>query len=525
MDDKSINWRQFKALLGTSIRIETRGRSAQKPYRRMISLVLSYGIASLYLAWNLSQNFYEPAYTLITFTLSMFLAGFTVITSYSFILLDTADDMILQQFPVSTRTLFAVRSTNLFFYIFLISIPFYIPLAVFFTLYAAEPSTAAYLLIALFLATLWTTCLFLIFYNIIMQLGSNSTQIFSFLQVVFILLLLFFYQSLPSFDSSQIDWQNILNGSFPYFFPPTWFAALFWSLQGYIILSDQNVPLLLGSFSLILFLLLLRSPLLLLPKVRPIVISTSTKNEVRNDVIFRIMTFFRPRNKFKMAGYDLLRILFHRDRILQVHILPVLLMPIAVALYGLFSNQIYSPLHRQTFIPDSHMHIVVVTFYLFAGRHIIQTVTHSRFAPARWIFQMCDSNKLENYSKGVYDSIIWNILFPMAVFLFALFNISMPVVDALFQSCFLFLCVRFQTATWSVFQVNIPFSMYEERLSSAQRITHLLLVFPYIIILETFHWLASVSPYSFILFLASLELSTQMFLKYLHRKTYSVQEV
>lgn len=522
MTTEAINWRQYRALLKATMLMETRGQAAKRPYRRTISLVLSYAFASLYLAWTLSQSFYEPAYVVISFTVTMFLAAFTVINSYSFIVLDAGDDTVLQQFLVSKKTLFAVRSTNLFFYIFLVSIPFYVPLLIFFSVNSTSPETVFAFFTALFFASIWTTCLFLILYNGIVYFFSNSTEIFSFVQIIFILLLLFFYQSLPSFNAAHIAWEKILTGSFPYYFPPIWFASLFWSLQQFDVIPAQQAALLLGSGTLVMLIFLLRSPLILLPKVRLTPKRASDHPAMRIDPFYSLMSLFRSRNRARRAGYDFLRTMFYRDRMIQMHTLPVLLMPIAVSLYGILSDQFYTPLDGQIFYGSAVMHVTVTMFYLFAARHLILTVAHSRFASARWIFAFCSSEKLGDYTKGVYNGILTNVLLPIVIVLFVLFLATMPFRDAVLQATFLFTLARFHIWTWSVFQQKIPFTMPEDKLSSAGRVLGMFWVLLFMLLVLPFHYLTSSSPYAFGVFLLGMEISSQLMSRYLSRRQYAV---
>ena len=180
-------------------------------------------------------------------------------------------------------------------------------------------------------------------------------------------------------------------------------------------------------------------------------------------------------------------------------------------------------MNGQILYPSAIMHITVATFFLFAGRHIIQTITHTRFADARWLLQLCGSRTLEQYTKGTYDSILWNIFVPLSAMQFFIFWIVMPLQDAILQTVFLFLIVKFQTATWSVFQNLVPFSMHEDRLSSARRMINLFWVIPYILIFLLFHHLASMSVYSFLIFLIACDVSSRFCFRFLRRKSYVIQ--
>ena len=523
MNESTINWRHFKSLLRASFLIEVRGRSSKKPYRRIFSLALSYGISSTYLAWNLSRTFFEPAYVIISFAVCMYMTGFTVINSYSFLLLDTSEDIILQQLPISKKTIFAVRSTNLFLYIFLISIPTFIPTGIFFFVHATQPWTVFYFVIILFLASIWTTCLFLILYNGIIRFFSSSIRIFSFIQMLFILLLLFFYQTLPTFDSAAIHWQRLLTGTLPYYFPPIWFTSLLWSLQGYFVIPSQIHVLLLATLTTSAFALLLSSPWLLLPDTKKMIQDNDTVDMVTQSRFAKFMTYFRPKSFIRKAGYDLFRTMIVRDRILQMHILPVLLLPVATTLYGFLTHQLDSPLQGEILTPSGIMHITIVMFFLFASRHTIVTISHSRYSQARWIFFMNSSNQLEHYAKGIYRGVMTNLLLPLVSILFVIFTYAMPVEDALLHSAFLYISAHFQIATWSVMQKALPFTQVEDRLTATHTLVQLIFVVPYFSVLMAFYHLAASASYpAFISFLVILELAAILYMKYLRRKTYSV---
>ena len=55
-------------------------------------------------------------------------------------------------------------------------------------------------------------------------------------------------------------------------------------------------------------------------------------------------------------------------------IVPIIIMPVAVAVYGLLTNGLHSPFPEGLLLPTAKVHIPVIVFFLFSARHCDQIV-------------------------------------------------------------------------------------------------------------------------------------------------------
>ena len=520
----SINWRQFATLVRTFTKINSRGHSGKTAYTRAISIIASYGISSAYLGISLSRPFYEAGYVFITIMVMMYLSVFTIMSSYSVILLDTTEQKVLALFPITNATLFLSRVANMLLYSLMVGTPFAMPLVIIFAFQTdAFGSTAIYMGVLL-LCALWAAGFFILLYNTLIARFSHSTQFITILQIIFVFLLLFFYQQLPSF--SILDAQNVLvySTKIHLFFPPLWFVAIHSFATGRTLLPSQDLQVILaGSTTLFLF-LLLKTRWMLLPDINKTLPATVTSRPPGSMMTKAISISFRTRQQAK-SGFDLFRLMIMRERTLRFQIIPVLIMPIAIAIYGLFSGELHSPFHAQLIKNPARLHIPTVVFFLFATRHLEQSVQKAIQPLTTWVLRMPPNTVLERYSRGVHLGMSVFVLLPLAFFLFLIFLPVLPVREAALQALFLFVIARFQTATIQWMRPNLPFSKKEYHLATMQRFGQFFLFFPYFVLVILLHILTSSSYLQFVVMLLVLESITLTVSMISRASAFRVQEI
>ncbi len=500
-----------------------RGKKKRNKYARAISIVASYSLSSIYLGWSLSSLFFEPAYLLVTSTVVLFLASFSVINAYPMIMMDEEEEAMLQRFPISRKTIFAARVTNLFQYLTLIGLPFIIPLMLFMNQPTIPASDVWLYGAVMFFEIFWTTGFFIVVYGLLMLKARSSSRVLTALQIIFILSLLFLYQTLPSIGSSMIDWISVLDSDVAYIFPPAWFTGLYFSIQGITYFSVQNAAVIILAVSTLLILLLLRSRFVFYPKPETVQAQPSDSSNIDIDWFYKLLTVFSPRTYGGKAGYNMFQQNLYRDVALRVRLIPVILLPVAVAMYGLFSHQLDSPFYQRILESDTAVHISVLVFFLFVARNAVLTTMYTRQNEATWIFSLVPKKQLHDYAKGVAQGIIWTVCFPLVLIIVIIFTISMYWEEALLQGLFIFVAIRFQVHMLALFQNTIPFSIPEDKLSSANRVIQLLIILPFLMLFLVIHFLTSHDYLLFAGVLLGVEITTQFIARLRPKRTYDLQ--
>ncbi|MBI5646020.1 MAG: hypothetical protein HY962_03745 [Ignavibacteriae bacterium] len=507
MSSDAVNWQQVRTLVGVAARINARGRTGRSQYGRALSITISYGIASLYLAWTLGRNFHEQAYVTLSVLVTMYLACYTVISSYSIILLDADERSILQQFPLSGKTIFLSRIFNLFMFSSLLSTPFIMPLAV--TYFAKTGSFAGTALLALILAVvfLWTTGYALALYNALVLRFSGSSRLLAVLQSALVFLLLFFYQGLPAFANANAWWNSFLSSAWAPLLPSHWFVAVFSLILGKGLLPQEALLSILAASTALLLALISRTRFMLLPDMGPGAAADAVSAGPPR-AGFSLARYL-PMAQRRRAGFDLFAALLARDRTLRFNIIPIVMMPVAVAVYGLITGGLRSPFDGALITAASKMHVPVIVFFLFSVRHVEQSLQKAVHPGTVWLLQFFAPADQRGFAGGVRLSVTSRITVPIAVILGCIFTVTMPPLEALAQAAFLVIAGRLQTAALNVRGGSVPFTMIESHIATLQRFTQFLVVMPFVLTTIILHIALSGQPLHFFLYLLVTELITQ----------------
>jgi hypothetical protein len=498
---EGINWQQYRALVHTMILVQLRGRTGKSKYGRLLSVSGTYVIASSYLGWSLTRAYYEPAFLLLTFSVMLYIAGFTFIGSYPLILLDENDRGILQQFPVTASTLSAARITNLVIYILFVSLPFIIPLALIFLWNSTGILPAILYAFFMLAAAMWSTLFFLNLTLKMLQRSPKYHVLLSVLQMLLVFSLLIFYQAMPRYFLHKVPWDTLFANPFTYVLPPFWFVGSFQAALGteqYLsFLPHATLALLTG---LILLYMISRSWSIPVDAVKARNRSAGTGLlKLVDSVVFRFM-----RSSSARAGYSLIAGIAFRERSFRLQILPMALMPIAVVVYGQLSGQLASPFPQLLTGWYSKVHIAVLMFYLYVGRHCEHVVFFSPAREAQWMMHTTKNGARQSYRSGVYTGIRVYVLLPIAAAVTLLFTISMPLPEALLQGAFLFISAVCQSSLFMLFSKHIPFSADANQLEAFHRISQIFLVVPFLILFWLLHYFTSTSYISFSIMLLAL---------------------
>ena len=497
-----INWRQFKALTATSLKVQLRGKSGKTQFSRLLGIFFSYTFASTYLAFSLGESNFEPAYVLIATTITLYIAGFTFISSYANVLLDKDEKSILDQFPINTRTFAIARTTNLFAYMFIVCIPFILPLAVYYGFWIESPLGGFSMFAALFAASIWMTLVFLFLFVTFITKSRKMLSMLPMAQVVMIFGFLIMYQAVPRYFINDVEWNALFNSPYAAMTPPVWFSAFHWEITGPERFSHQFGLAAIGILTLLGLLIFTRTDW-----VHTMVETSARKRSaVRQNPLVRIAAFIgsalgKTSVQFR-SGYYLFTQMLAQERTLLLQIIPIALMPLAIALYGTYTGELTSPFPHKLTAWYSKMHIPVFIFFLFVSRHIENIVAYSPKKDAQWILQAAPVGFLRAYTDGVRLGVVVLLLAPIAVLLLGIFRLSMPLTDAVLQAAYLLIAALWQSRIMQIIKPRIPFYEDIEHLASAQRVLQLFYILPFFAVFIALHYVFSGSPSTFMIMLA-----------------------
>ncbi|MFQ5638246.1 MAG: hypothetical protein ACE5IR_09675 [bacterium] len=198
--------------------------------RSFFTLIFYYFLVGfVFIPIILSQDdIYFSATLLITYT--MFMIGSLILIEYHSVVISPEDYHILGFRPISSKTFFAVKLTNILFYILI------------FTTVLSLPGIAAFLFterfsftmlplafLSIFLANFTTCLIVIIFYTLILKKVSlrKVQNVLALLQVGLAFVIYSSFFILPKMLSASLQTVHTLSESFWLkLFPPTWFSSL-----------------------------------------------------------------------------------------------------------------------------------------------------------------------------------------------------------------------------------------------------------------------------------------------------------
>jgi hypothetical protein len=305
--------------------------------------------------------------------------------------------------------------------------------------------------------------------------------------------------------------------------PPMWFVAAHALATGSLLLPSQLLLAVILIVSTVLLALLMTTSWMRLPDMGG---SSDAPRTARPQSRRRraLAAALLPRARALRSGFELFRILFAREKALRLQILPVFFMPIAIAVYGLFTGQLGSPFHGELLRAGAKLHIPAMVFFLFSTRHLEQTVLRAVSPSTLWLFRLTSKGMIEGYAKGVLRATHVFVLAPQAAALLLIFLMSMPPQEALLQALFLLAAARTQTAILHTARPRAPFTRQEHHLATMQRFGQFFLLLPYFIAVVLLHLLASRSLIGFAAVIAGLEAVTWLCLRVSRAEAYVIAE-
>jgi hypothetical protein len=155
----------------------------------------------------------------------LFMMAMTLITDFSTVLLDTADNQIILPKPVSGRTLFMARMVHILVYLLEFTIAMaLVPLAVIFFKYGILTGLGSILTILLtVLMAVFTTYLL---YMVLLRFSNEQKlrEIITYFQIFMGLFFMAGYQVIPRMMSMSSIFSSFTLHYYSYFLPPVWMA-------------------------------------------------------------------------------------------------------------------------------------------------------------------------------------------------------------------------------------------------------------------------------------------------------------
>ena len=413
---------QYWHLLRISLVLDFRRQSAlssgQSTPSALLTTCLVYGIFSLLFALFTFRVLDLFHYSLIFLSYSMLMIAFIVLSEFGATIVSPDDYEILGHRPITSRTYFAVKLSNLLFYILLIGSA----LNVFPALLGAFSESAerlfplVYFPVAL-LACLFSAMLVVLLYGALLRVINYEKfkDALVYVQIVFSFVVFFGYQvllrAMPYWEqAAQTGSRRAL-----LIVPPGWFAGLvqvglgrwerdfvLWAGWG-MLMTGFLVSAGLRSFSL--------DYSLHLARLRAATAERRRAQPLFRRRIARALEWLLARSPEERAAFYFVGRMLRRDRMLKLRLYPALGFPIAFIGLGILEKSLTDPFLPSKKFPSAAFFTVLVGPLLILNFQAL--LPYSPEHAAAWLFRVAPVRDLVRFFTGVRKAFLVSLLLPL----------------------------------------------------------------------------------------------------------------
>jgi hypothetical protein len=480
--------RKIKTLGKLLFKLETRSRSGSS--RKIIILIFSYLLPGLFLPYIIFRHGVDPTgyeYTFLTYLFFTVILSFTFISELDNLVISKSETDVFSTLPVEDEIIVKAKMYVIIRYLLVLSLPLFIPAGVFYYFIVRSiPRILLYYLSAMILSQ-FIINLILLFYCIALmnfRLKRLSTYIYIF-QVLLIFFLVVGYQFVSySFTGrGGISYFEVMlnNGALQYF-PQAWYSFIPVSQNvsiDYRMLVKSILPIFLTYFSFLSLKLYLSenyssirerfsySGIFAYDKRSGN--SQSYLAGLRNNFIENLYI----KNKAEQASYTLLKNFFRRDKAVKLNLLPMIMIPVGLAIFALLTNQLPPPFGIFFLDPPGssltfHISIMLAVFMVINTSLLGIRVTSN--PAASWIYDSYPIESRKRFKNGIRKFFVLYLLTPVCLVLFIIFSFAMPLLQALVHTLYIFSVSNLFCSIVHSLSKTFPFTRGSTVINSVQRI-------------------------------------------------------
>ncbi|KXK46356.1 MAG: hypothetical protein UZ05_CHB002002352 [Chlorobi bacterium OLB5] len=477
------------------LKMETRGRTGSG--RKMLLLNLSFFIPGLFLPYILFKQNADPTGYQFAFAAFMFyslITAFTILTELDNLITSKTEAEIITVMPVDTSILVNAKMYMLNRYLLLLTVPLLLPGSIYFYAILRSVPRALLFYIAALMICFFTAHILLLLYTAALKIfkaGSAGKYTLVF-QSLMILFLIFAYQ----FVSFGITGKpgSTLNSYFSAlkakgiidYFPPAWFAFLTarkqYLLEPALILK-LSLPLVISISAYYSFkLFMLENFAAIRDKYLNSLTISGGKDLKKRFFIFQYIHDFIQnvyiRNYTERASFGLIRAMYYRDKTVRLAVVPMILIPIGLALFALFTNQLPAPFGKNFLDIKPVFHISLLLSLLVVLNTSIISVKISRYPGAEWVYDSYPVSSVRNFRSGFRKFFVVYLLIPTCIGLGIIFLIKIPAHQALLHAVFIFVSANLYNSVFNLLDRKFPFTLENTLLNSVKKFSAI--IYPFV---------------------------------------------
>ena len=495
-----------KILGSLLLKLETRSKTGSG--RKMLYLNISYFIPGVFLPWLLLKQNADPTgfqFAFITFLFYSLIIAFTIITELDNLITSKTESEILAAMPIDNRLLVNAKLYMLTRYLLLLSLPLLVPGSIYYyAILRSFPRALLFYISAFMMCFFVTNILILLYSAAVRTFRSKSVGSYTMIfQILMILVLIMAYQFI-SFGITGKPGSSV-NGyiaalqtkGYIDYFPQAWFAFLVTRNQYLLepaLIIKLTAPLLITIFSYYsLKLYLLENYGHIRDKfINSRILGDGAQAKQPFFIFAMVRDFIHNvylRNNTERSSFGLIRSLFYKDKTVRLAIVPMIIIPLGLAIFALITKQLPPPFDRNYFELKPVFHISLMLCVLVVLNTAIIGVKITNYPGVSWIYDSFPLTSRKNFKNGFRKFFVVYLLIPTCVGLGVIFLFTMPMHQALLHTVFIFAAANFYNSIYNLLSRVLPFTKENTLLNSLQRMTAIIYPFLYgivIVILQLF---------------------------------------
>lgn len=392
----------------------------------------------------------------IVFGMFMFFILTIFISDFSSVLLDMRDKNIIGTKGVDNKTINAAKITHICYYIFLTSLA--LSWLTIIGMFRSSVLIGIIFILELIIIDIFMVVITALLYLLILRFfdGEKVKDIINFVQIGLTIMMTLSYQFLGRmFDIVDVDiiYQSKI---WNLFFPPMWFAAPLYAVDGGEI-NKIIITLIVLAFivPVIAITLYIKNTAKFEDSLSKLNITRNNEKEKKNSLFYKIGRF-ACRNNEEKAAYDLSVSMMKREREFKLMTYPSLGFDIVFPLLFIFMFSV----DFVNEIRDISLHMSLnIYWFIFMVPTLLMALQYSNNYNAAWIYEATFISDKSNIYKGAYKALLVNLLLPLYLFESIIFIVIFGIkVVPILIIAFIFLLI-FIVIEHIIGKNSLPFSI------------------------------------------------------------------
>lgn len=489
-----IDVRKVRATGKLLFKMETRSRSGSK--RKMIFLMFSYLLPGLFLPFLLFKQNTDPTgfeFTFLTYLFYGLIVAFTVSSELDNLLITRNEAEIFAAMPLDDGLLVRAKLFMLGRYLWLLTIPLFLPGAFYYYLMMKSIPRSIMYFAAGYMLCYFTVNMLVLIYAAAIKIFkerrlSTYTLIF---QLILIMCMILGYQ-MVSFGITGKPGANAINYLHLFqkkglldLFPPAWYAFLPARQQynlSIALIMKVILPLFICYMSYLSLRMYLETNLgIIRDKISYagyLMKSEKADNIKTAGFISNFINRVYLRNSTERSSFSLMSSMFRQDKAVKLNIIPMIIIPAGLTLFGLLTNQLPPPFEKFFFDIKPVFHISIMLSILVVINTSIIGMKVTNNPGASWVYESYPIDARKRFKNGIRKFYIVYLLLPVCIVTGIIFTFTMPLWQAALHALFIFTAANLYNSIYNLLSRVLPFTKENSLLNSVQKLSNM--VFPFL---------------------------------------------